>query len=134
MTLPQLRGAYIGSAKIVQKDYKKDKTTVITRYVPIGVLDDSEVRDPRDENLNVEPELGYTLVGKIRATSMEAARNRIGILRKQNQKLIALNNTVSAVEGDQDDRLNSLDNVFVNNSDPSKVYSMSLYNKTKYYA
>lgn len=31
---------------------------------------------------------------------MEAAKNRIGVLRKQNQKLIALNNAVSAIGGD----------------------------------
>jgi len=118
---------------VVHKDYRKDKTSVITKYMPIGAPDDSEIRDPKDENMNIEPERGYTLVGKIRAASVEAAKNRITSLRKQNQKLIGLNNQVSAVHGDQDERLNSLDNVFVNNSDPSKVYSMSLYNKTKYY-
>lgn len=52
--------------------------------MPIGAPDDSEIKDPKDENINIEPEKGYTLVGKIRAASVEAAKNRISSLRKQN--------------------------------------------------
>ena len=133
MTLPQIKGAYIGSINVAKVDHKKDKTEIVTRYMSIGLPDDSEIRDPVDENLNGKPETGFSMVGKIRAVSVEAARNRLSEIRKTSQKLIGLNNTVSQMCGDQDERLNALDNVFLNSNDPEKVYSLSLYNKTKYY-
>jgi hypothetical protein len=37
------------------------------------------------------------------------------------------------VSGKEDDRLNALDNVFVNSKDIDGEYSMSLFNKQKYY-
>ena len=55
----------------------------MTKYVPVGLTYDSEIPDPKDEVFDNKADPAYSMVGKMRQLSQEAARNRITSLRKQ---------------------------------------------------
>ena len=101
---------------MVRKDFKKNKIDLITKFTPIGVVDD--FLDPKEDQNSK-----FSMLGKVRNMSVNSARDKVDKLRKHKGNLISASNNHMDEE--------HLDNVFINSSKGHETYTLSVYNRAE---
>lgn len=81
-TLPQIQSANVGITQSIKKDYKKGKTELLTKYTPVGVIDDYFDSKEADGSK-------FSILGKVRNMGVNAAKQKIDIFRRYNGQIIA---------------------------------------------
>ena len=106
----------IGHQNSINRDIKKKTVELLTRYTPIGFIDDHY----KPERPQPDSQEKFSMGSKVRSLSRESSLKRIEELRKYSGNLIGAKKPVDAV-----------DNVF-NNNNPDQFngpVSISLYNQ-----
>lgn len=116
-SLPLIASNNIGVSQRILKDLKKKKTELITKYHPIGQIDD--YTDNNEDNGSK-----FSMLGKVRSLNIQSAKMRVEGVRKLQGSLI--NASSSAEES-------NLDNVFVSSSKGADAYTLSIYNRAQRY-
>jgi len=116
-SLPMIQACNIGAKDLVKKDHKKKKVDIVTKYNPIGFVEDHI--DPKEDEGSK-----FSMLGKVRSLTIQSAKQRIHTIRKHSGQLINA--------PPHDEQL--LDNVFVSSSKGAEAYSLSLYNRADKYA
>jgi hypothetical protein len=68
--LPFIHATNIGTTYAIRKDLKKNKTELLTKYTPIGVVDDT--LDPTENNGGK-----FSMEGKVRNLSVSSSQKKI---------------------------------------------------------
>jgi hypothetical protein len=117
--LPLIQATNISTQQLIKKDHKKQKTELITKYHPIGFIDDK--LDPKEDQSSK-----FSFQGKIRSLKIQSAKQRIQTVRKYQGNLINANaNNIDEA---------NLDNVFVSSSKGADAYSLSVYNRAEQFS
>ena len=74
-SLPMIQACNIGSKDLVKKDHKKKTVEIVTKYNPVGFVDD--YIDPSEDGGSK-----FSMLGKVRSLSTQAAKQRIQTVRK----------------------------------------------------
>ncbi len=115
---PMFGTTNVGYNYVIKRDLKKKTIELITRYNPIGFIDD-HFKTSEDDASSTQK---YSMNVKVRSLSRESSRKRIDQIRLHSGSLINASKSVH-----QNDR----DNVF-NNNNPDQFngpITMSLYNQ-----
>ena len=114
---PMFSATNIGHQNSIKRDIKKKTVELLTRYNPIGFVDDHYKPEKGVDPDSIEK---FSMGTKVRSLSRESSRKRIEELRKHSGSLIGARKPVDFV-----------DNVF-NNNNPDQFngpVSISLYNQ-----
>jgi hypothetical protein len=86
--IPMIQSTNIGVLNTLKKDQKKGTTEIMTKFTPIGMVDDFQDANECDKSK-------FSLQGKARHLSVQSARQKIQNLRKLSGNLI---NTTAITE------------------------------------
>lgn len=67
MALPLIQTTNVGTISLIRKDHKKKKTEILTKFAPIGVVDD--FLDPKEQKGSK-----FSMEGRSRLMSAQAAK------------------------------------------------------------
>ena len=82
MAFPMIAATNIGTSNVIKRDHKKKTAELITKYNPIGLIDD---------HFNTGDDLSdskFSLGSKVRSVSQQQSRKRIQMIRLNSGKVI----------------------------------------------
>ena len=111
----------IGTKDSIKKDLKKKKTELLTKYHPIGFIEDNFFKGEEKA-----AEKKFAMGEKVRAISQQSGRSRIDSIRKMSGSLIGAS---TRFEKDH------VDNTFVHSSMglPTSPFTLSMYTREEDY-
>lgn len=115
--LPVINAHNVGAISRVCKDEKKGTVEFVSKYHPIGLIDDF-MRNKESNSCKVSQH------GKVRTVSEQSARKKIDFLRRQQGALINTNTHFDE---------QNLDNVFTTAAKLNDVISMSMFSRAGTY-
>lgn len=83
LAFPMIQSYNIGTTQSIKKDHKKKKVELITKYHPLGIIEDNFYKDEEDAYSKK-----FSYEEKVRTLSQQSSRKKIETIRKQSGKLI----------------------------------------------